>query len=134
MPNPATFTHTMSNSFSRPGENLTGQQTTTGPSENCSDFTIAALASDELHVFTCDHTKKLSLWLVATAAMTVCVNAAAGGGPAATLTLVANVPVQWALASSTLAADPFGTVATTALYVTSTAGGTLKVRELENNV
>lgn len=116
--------HTLSWSYTTPGGQVATQLAVTAEAEHNLDVTIAALASDALVAYALDYSQCKGFFMVADAAMTVETNSSSAADQ--TFTLAANVPVAWANGAGTCPV----TTDITALYVTSTAGGTLKIRTL----
>lgn len=88
------------------------------------DVAIAALASDFNVNVAMDVSELKFVYIVADAAMTIETNS--GSSPAHTLTLVANEPYVWTHKANLT--NLFITTDVTSFKVTSTDGGTLKIR------
>lgn len=106
-----------------------GQQLTATESIACSggidvDETIPANSTDLLVALTLDVSQLKVLYMLATADMTLETNSSSS--PVHTITLKAGVPRVWT--STDGSTSPVANTDVTALYVTSTAGGTLKIR------
>lgn len=111
-------------------DGLTYTQTddqTFGAESNISE-TIAASASDALVAWACDVSQLKGLFMVASGNMTVETNS--GSSPGDTITLLAGVPLWWST-GLTGATNPL-TTDVTALYITSTPGGLLTIRKIED--
>lgn len=127
--------HTLGLSYSSPTGTLSNTFTATGDSNLELNLTIAPSSTHAETDFTLVATSGASgvqsLYMVASAAMTVYGNSVAGGYNAGdnqnTITLVANVPYFWITGDGTspIAAN------WAAIYVTSTAGGSLQIRALQ---
>jgi hypothetical protein len=87
--------------------------------------TIPPSSTDLPLAWVCDVSQISAIEFLASAAMTVETNS--GSSPGNTITLVANKPVFWFVGCGW--ACPL-TVDVTALYITSTAGGTFSIRAL----
>lgn len=126
------FTHTITKLFSSDsGVSFSSAIASTGGLEINVDEAIPALSSDLAVAFTADVSQLKSLYIVGSAAMTIETND--GGSPINTITLAANVPFVWTSQDSLDLRDTAETAITTditALYLTSTGGGSLKIRAL----
>jgi hypothetical protein len=113
------------------GNSIAKTVTSTSGAEQSIDETIPALASDLEVALVLDVSQVKSIYIVASAAMTLETNS--GSAADNTVTLVANIPFVWHYQDGTTLRDTAGVAITTditALFVTSTAGGTLQVRVL----
>jgi hypothetical protein len=108
------------------GTQITAEMSQSAGQELNVSEVIPALSSDLLVALTLDVSQIKSLYIKATGgAMTLETNS--GGSPANTITLAANGVEEWQTGDNR--ANPL-TTDVTALYVTSTAGGTLEIRVL----
>ena len=106
--------------------NLTSSVAHTGDKLTIVEETIAAAASDDEIIVGVDVSKLQVAAFLATAAMTIETNN--GTTPQETITLVANIPQIFQTGDTAMFAGDV-----TALYVTSTPGGTLKFIALESD-
>ena len=126
------FTHTINKVFnSDSGASFIGSVASTGGMEVNVDEAIPALSTDLLVAFAADVSQVKSLFILATGAMTIETND--GSSPGNTITLAANIPFVWTSQDGLDlrdTAEAAVTVDITSIYVTSTAGGSLKIRAL----
>jgi hypothetical protein len=122
------MTHTLQVVCTSPSGQVPATLTATGNSNVEENLTIGAAANNEEHDVTLLSASLQSLFLLASAAMTVVCKAGTGGSGTteATFTLVAGVPQFWVAGNG---ANPLGGNVGQ-LLVTSTAGGSLQVRAL----
>lgn len=118
------FTHTLAWSYATSGDAVNSQLAATAESETRMDVAVPASSTDLLVAYTLDFSQCKGFFLLADAAMTVETNSSSA--PDQTFTLAANVPVAWVDGDGTCPV----TDDITAIYVTSAAGGTLKIRSL----
>ena len=121
-----TFTRTWSSN----GEQISKAVTVSSGGAAIIDEVIAPAAADALVAFVADVSQLKGLYITASAAMTIETNSA--GSPVNVFTLVTDTPFMWVNGDAPLR-DTAGTTVTTditALYVTSTDGGTLQIRTL----
>lgn len=119
------FTHTLNWQYTASGNTESQNITVTADGEDNRDITVAALATDYLVAYALDYSQCKGLFILADADMTLEINSSSA--PDQTISLTANVPVAWVYGG--FGSCPI-TAVTTSLYVTSTAGGTLKIRTL----
>jgi hypothetical protein len=100
----------------------------TGDDESNFNETIAASSTNVDYDWTLEKDDLVSLAIFASAAMTLKTNSS--GSPDDTITLAAGQLLVWT--SDSGMANPFDAAAVTKIYVTSTAGGLLKIRALLN--
>ncbi len=118
------FTHTLNWQYTASGNTESQNLTVQADGEDNRDITVAALAADYLVAYVLDYSQCKGVFILADADMTLETNSSSA--PDQTISLTANVPVAWVYGAGTcpITAD------ITSLYVTSTAGGTLKIRTL----
>lgn len=126
------LTHKLTQTFiSNDGGSFSGTIESTGGLEVNVDETIPALSTDLAVAFAADVSQLKSLFILASAAMTIETNS--GSAADNTITLAANVPFAWTNQGGMDLRDTGETAITTditSLFVTSSAGGTLKIRAL----
>lgn len=119
------LTHNVTLKWTSGGNEIEHTISKSSGAENNLEEVIPLNSTDLLLAWTLDVSQLKFLYIVATANMTVETNS--GAAPGNTLTLVANEPVEWHTGSPIT--NPL-TVDVTALYVTNTTSGTLKIRAL----
>ncbi len=126
------LTHTITKTFiSNDGVSFSASVASSGGLEVNVDETIAGSSTDLAVAFACDVSQLKSLFILATAAMTIETNS--GSASDNTITLAANVPFSWTNQDGLDLRDTGETAITTdiaSLFVTSSAGGSLKIRAL----
>ena len=124
--------HTITETFvSNDGASFQASTESTGGLEINVDETIPALSTDLAVAFAVDVSQLKSLFILATAVMTIETNS--GSAPGNTITLAAGIPFVWTSQSGMDLRDTAEaaiTVDITGLFITSTAGGSLKIRSL----
>lgn len=116
--------HSLSWSYTASGNVTSASLSTSSESEQNLDLIIPASSTDYAVEYAVDVSQCKAVFLVADADMTLETNS--GGSPTQTISLTAGVPVAWITGAGT---NPL-TSDITSLYVTSTAGGNLKIRTL----
>lgn len=120
----ANITDTITQAYNDGAATLSNAVSITTGARGTIDETIPASQTDLAVTWAFTKTKLKSIYIVASAAMTLETNSSSA--PADTITLTANVPVVWD-STQTFIANPFaGNV--TSLFVTTTAGGLLQIR------
>lgn len=121
------FTHAITQAWSRGNESVSKQVSKSADSEKNLDIAVPENSTNLAIAFTCDVSELQSLYLVSTVNMTLKTNSTSS--PQETLTLVANEPVIW-WDGNPLTMPFAGDI--TALYATTGAvgDGTLSIRSL----
>ena len=123
-------THQITQSYSTPGGALTGVTAVTADSELNIDLTLAPSATNVLVACVITRANIKSIGLYCTGDATIKVNSS--GAPTDTIVLVAAAP-NICPTQATAATLFAGTASITALYVSSTAGGTFSLRAILDN-
>ena len=131
----STFSHTLSVTYTSPSGQLVSTFTGTGDASIEENYTVAPSSThaeyDVAVIATSGSSGCQGIFLLASAAMTVYGNSVAGGYVSGnnqnTISLAANQPYFW------IAGDGTSPIAANweCIYVTSTAGGTLNIRALQ---
>lgn len=100
---------------------LTASQSKTAGTEINIDETFG-VSTDALMAMTIDVSQMISMYLIASAAMTIETND--GSSPGTTISLAAGVPLVWQ--KDTYHANPFGSTDVTAFYITNAASSRLQ--------
>jgi hypothetical protein len=119
--------HVFTSTYTRSNEQLTKNVTITKDGEQNATIALASSSTNVAVTLTLDVSAMGSLYLLASAAMTVKTNST--GSPDNTLTLAADTPLCWYAGCGI--ANPL-TTDVTVLYVTCADGGTLEIRALQD--
>lgn len=121
------ISHTLTRNWNDGVGSIGGSETVSWGAGPQIDEAIPSNQTDLLVAFAFTNAKLKAIIITADVNMTIKTNSS--GSPQETLTILAGVPFMWSLTASSIgaAASPFaGNV--TALYVTNTTAGTLRIR------
>lgn len=120
------ISHNLTYAWAQGSNSLSKTKSSTGGAEANISESISANQTDLLIAYVLDVSQLKSIFMLATADMTLETNSSSV--PGTTIALKANEPYMWH--SNSPQANPFGATDVTALYVTNTTAGDLDIRAL----